>query len=114
MCEGSGFLHIPGVHISFPRERVELGLKVVDLASMLNQIRHGYSCGTAPDLHRLRLYPFLSGGEGTLTTGLFNCEKYNPFFTHFDVQFRGSLGLSVAKGRNGGCWWVKPANNPHI
>ena len=26
----------------------------------------------------------------------------------------GSLGISMAKGRSGGCWRVKPANNPHI
>ena len=36
--------------------------------------RAGYSCGTAPDLHRLRLYALASGPEGTSVTNLL-CER---------------------------------------
>ena len=45
--------------------------EAVDLASWFFP---GYSCGTAPDLHRLRLYALASGPEGTSGMNLL-CER---------------------------------------
>ncbi len=39
------------------REAVSSAAEEIDLASHLGQTEVGYSCGTAPDLHRLRLGP---------------------------------------------------------
>ena len=35
----------------------------------------GYSCGTAPDLHRLRLYALASGPQGTPVAGSLTVDE---------------------------------------
>jgi hypothetical protein len=61
-------------HLLSTREcRTDQGGRPDSLACWLT-----HSCGTAPDLHRLRHYAFPSGGRGTLT----NIYIMEIFYAH--------------------------------